>query len=63
VLVSLFYGSLLGSFVGIAMMLFRGKDRKYPIPFGPFLCLGFAVYALFGPTAIDAPIALFLGRP
>ncbi len=63
VLVALFYGSLVGSVVGIGLMWFRGKNRRYPIPFGPFLCLGFAVWALFGQRAIDFPLTRVLGIP
>jgi len=48
VLTSLFYGSLFGSLVGIALMIFQGKGSRYPIPFGPFLCLGLLVYFLDG---------------
>ena len=29
--------SLAGAVIGIAMILFRGHDRRVPIPFGPFL--------------------------
>ncbi|HLG18926.1 MAG TPA: prepilin peptidase [Bdellovibrionota bacterium] len=48
VLTSLFYGSLFGSLVGVSLVVFRGKTTKYPIPFGPFLCLGLLLYALGG---------------
>ena len=37
-----------GAAVGIAMMIVRGKDLKYAVPFGPFLSLGATVYLFFG---------------
>ena len=30
--------SLFGALIGIAFILFFGRDRRLPIPFGPFLC-------------------------
>jgi len=46
-------GSLTGSLVGIALMIFKGKGRKTKIPFGPFLALGSLVTLFFGRTIID----------
>ena len=46
VILTILLGSLLGSISGIIVMVSRGKDFKYAIPFGPFLSLG-AVIALF----------------
>ena len=46
VILTILLGSLLGSISGIIIMVLRGKDFKYAIPFGPFLSLG-AVIALF----------------
>lgn len=40
--------SLLGSLVGIALMLVKGTDSKYAIPFGPFLSMGAVIYLFFG---------------
>jgi len=45
-LLTIFIGALTGSFVGLFLMAFKGKGRKYPVPFGPFLSLG-AVICLF----------------
>ncbi len=47
-LVAIFFGVLLGSVVGIVLMLLRKKGRKDPIPFGPFLCLGTLIALFFG---------------
>lgn len=46
VLLTILLSSLIGSMTGILMMVVKGKDFKYAIPFGPFLSLG-AVISLF----------------
>ncbi|MBA4348695.1 MAG: prepilin peptidase [Thermodesulfovibrio sp.] len=48
VLLTTFIGSLTGSLVGIFLMVFKGKDRKTKIPFGPFLSLGAIITLFFG---------------
>ena len=48
--------SLLGAVVGLAFILFKGKDMKYAVPFGPFLCMAAILYLFFGGDLI----ALFL---
>jgi len=48
-LLTIFVGSLLGSAIGILLILLRGGSMKMQIPFGVFL----------GPAAI---ISLFVGR-
>jgi leader peptidase (prepilin peptidase)/N-methyltransferase len=40
--------SLLGVIVGVSIILFRGVDLKYSIPFGPFLSLAAALYCFTG---------------
>ena len=30
------------------MILWKGKDLRYAIPFGPFLCLAALLYLFFG---------------
>jgi len=45
-------GSFSGVLVGIPIMLFKKKGRKYAIPFGPFLSLGAVSYLLYGPEII-----------
>jgi leader peptidase (prepilin peptidase)/N-methyltransferase len=52
----LLISSLLGAFVGLVLILFKGKDMKYAVPFGPFLCIAAVVYLFFG----DDLMALFL---
>jgi leader peptidase (prepilin peptidase)/N-methyltransferase len=46
VILTILLSSLVGSIVGIVIMVFKGKNFKYAIPFGPFLSFG-AVMALF----------------
>ncbi len=42
-----------GAVVGGGLMLFFGKDRKYAVPFGPFLALGALVYIFSGESIIE----------
>jgi len=46
--------SLVGSLVGITMMLFAGHRREVPIPFGPYLAAAGWVAALWGPDLVQA---------
>ena len=46
VILTIFSSSLIGSIVGVLVMILKGKDFKYAIPFGPFLSSG-AILALF----------------
>ena len=46
VLLTTFLASLMGSGVGLYLMLFQGRGRKTKIPFGPFLAAG-ALFSLF----------------
>jgi len=40
--------SFLGAIIGIGVIVFRGRDRSLPIPFGPFLCLAGWVALMWG---------------
>jgi leader peptidase (prepilin peptidase)/N-methyltransferase len=46
VILTILLSSLIGSITGIILMVLKGKNFKYAIPFGPFLSLG-AVISLF----------------
>ena len=37
-----------GAAVGIALMVAKGADTKYAVPFGPFLSLAAVAYLFFG---------------
>jgi leader peptidase (prepilin peptidase)/N-methyltransferase len=51
VILTILLSSLIGSVTGILIILLKGKDFKYAIPYGPFLSLG-AVFCLFYGEAI-----------
>ena len=44
----LFVSSLLGAIVGLTVILVKGKDMKYAVPFGPFLSLAAFSCIFFG---------------
>ncbi len=64
VLFSLIGGSVVGTLVGIPLMLMKGKGEgtRYAIPFGPFLSLCAVLYLFLGTGVIHAFNALFLHR-
>lgn len=48
----LLVSSLLGAVVGVAIILIKGKDMRYAVPFGPFLCAAAVLYLFFGTDLI-----------
>jgi leader peptidase (prepilin peptidase)/N-methyltransferase len=48
----IFASSLVGSIIGISIMLFQKKDSKLAIPFGPYLAFGAVLYIFYGRTLI-----------
>jgi leader peptidase (prepilin peptidase) / N-methyltransferase len=48
----IFTSSLIGSVIGIIVMVIQRKDSKLAIPFGPFLALGAILYIFFGQQVI-----------
>jgi leader peptidase (prepilin peptidase)/N-methyltransferase len=52
VVLTILSGSLVGSITGIIVMVAKGKDFKYAIPFGPFLSLGAVISLFFGEKII-----------
>ena len=54
----LFASSLIGSLVGISLMLAQKKDSKLAIPFGPFLASGAILYIFFGRQIITWYLSL-----
>ncbi len=44
----LLVSSLLGTVVGVALILGKGKDMRYAVPFGPFLCAAAVIHLFFG---------------
>ena len=51
VLLSLFVASVLGSMVGLFLIIVKKRDRRLPLPFGPFLCVGGWVSLVWGNAA------------
>ncbi len=64
VLFSLIGGSVVGTLVGIPLMLMKGKEEgtRYAIPFGPFLSLCAVLYLFLGSGVIHAFNEIFLHR-
>jgi len=52
VILTILLGSLIGSITGIIIMVLKGKDFKYAIPFGPFLSLGAVISLFYGENLI-----------
>src|SRR4030066_1393819 len=48
VLSTTFFGSLIGTIVGIFLILLKGKKKETRIPFGPFLAFGAVITIFFG---------------
>ncbi len=44
--------SFLGCVVGVPLMIMKGRDSKYAIPFGPFLGGGAIIFLLYGAEII-----------
>ncbi len=51
--VTLLLASLLGTIIGVSLMIARGRDTKMAIPFGPFLAVGAACALFWGDALID----------
>ena len=52
--------SLVGAVLGLVLVLFRGRDRRTPMPFGPFLAAAGWIALLWGET-IDRAYLNWLG--
>ena len=48
VIFTIFVSSMVGTCVGMILMLVKGKNMKFAIPFGPFLSVGAISYIFFG---------------
>lgn len=49
----LLVSSLVGAVVGISVMMVKGGDMKYAVPFGPFLSFAAATYLFVGECAVN----------
>jgi leader peptidase (prepilin peptidase) / N-methyltransferase len=52
--------AVVGALVGIGMIVFRGRDRQLPIPFGPYLAAAGWVTMLYGETLWNAYLEKYL---
>jgi leader peptidase (prepilin peptidase)/N-methyltransferase len=52
VIFTIFASSAVGTLVGVTVMLVKGKDMKFAVPFGPFLSIGAITYIFFGQKVI-----------
>jgi leader peptidase (prepilin peptidase)/N-methyltransferase len=56
-----FISSLIGSLVGVPLMLLQKGDSKLAIPFGPFLAFAAIVYLFWGENLIHWYLSLLAG--
>ncbi|NLJ78711.1 MAG: prepilin peptidase, partial [Tissierellia bacterium] len=52
-LLNMFLSFILGAIISIFLLLFKIKDRKDAIPFGPFICLAFMITLFWGDMIMD----------
>jgi leader peptidase (prepilin peptidase)/N-methyltransferase len=45
--------SLVGAGIGIALIVFKGRDHSIPLAFGPYLAIAGAMAMFFGPTLVN----------
>jgi len=50
--VTLFIASVLGSVIGVGLMVATGAGRRLALPFAPFLCSGALIYLFYGEALI-----------
>jgi len=53
VLFTIYAASATGTAVGILLMLVKGKNMKFAVPFGPFLSIGAITYIFLGELIIE----------
>lgn len=52
--------AVVGAIIGIVLIVFRGRDRQIPIPFGPYLAAAGWIAMLWGETIKNAYLDMFL---
>ncbi|MGC8900317.1 MAG: prepilin peptidase [bacterium] len=50
--------ALVGSIVGVVLIVFMGKGRRYAIPYGPFISASAVIYLFYGKMLIDLYLRL-----
>ena len=58
VIFTIFVSSAVGTLVGVTVMMVKGKDMKFAVPFGPFLSIGAIAYIFFGQEIITSYVNL-----
>lgn len=53
VLFTIMASSLIGTVIGVTLMVRSGKDMKMAVPFGPFLATGAIIYIFWGPRLVE----------
>jgi len=56
--VIILFSSFTGAVIGIALILFRGRDHNIPIPFGPYLAAAGWIAMLWGNSIINGYLGL-----
>jgi len=59
VVVALFAAFLLGSVVGVYMLVVQKRSRKTQVPFGPYLALGAVLAVLVGETIVRSYMSIY----
>jgi leader peptidase (prepilin peptidase) / N-methyltransferase len=59
VLFTIMASSLIGTVIGVVLMMRSGKDMKMAVPFGPFLATGAIIYIFWGPRLVEWYFNLF----
>lgn len=59
ILVTLFLAIILGGIVATIILIFKLKERKAEIAFGPYLAIGGIIACLYGSRLIDTYLGLF----
>lgn len=59
ILVTLFLAIILGGIVATIILIFKLKERKAEIAFGPYLAIGGIIACLYGNSIIDIYLGLF----
>ncbi|HEY3583222.1 MAG TPA: A24 family peptidase [Casimicrobiaceae bacterium] len=44
--------SVVGAFIGITLMVFKGRDHDVPLAFGPYLAIAGGIALFYGPTIV-----------
>jgi len=58
VLFTIFVSSLLGSVIGLLLIVFRNAKMQSRIPFGPYLAAGAVIWVFYGPALVTAYLGL-----